>query len=219
MAVVEDIVRVPGLLDPQQPGVARPPVPPGEVYGLTAGDVAVLELGEFLHPRVEAQLLLQLSHRPGAAGGGSVAEQTTEVPLKHPKLGCDGDPFLGVVSKSDVVVEIETEPTKITASFLHNLLLREFRVLPKDRVVEEERTKVQRILHPVHGRGGDVETAEDVLLREGEEPVLVVTDSEVTCPGITEVQRLLGNYELQTLLAKLEKKLISLGISSPSFTL
>ena len=68
VAVVEDIVRVPGLLDPQQPGVARPPVPPGEVYGLTAGDVAVLELGEFLHPRVEAQLLLQLSHRPGTAG-------------------------------------------------------------------------------------------------------------------------------------------------------
>ena len=219
MAVVEDIVRVPGLLDPQQPGVSRPPVSLGEVYGLTAGGVAVLELGEFLHPRVEAQLLLQFPHSPGTPGGVTVSEQATEVPLKLPKLGCDGDPFLCVVSKSDVVVEIETEPTKITASFLHNLLLREFRVLPKDRVVEEQRTKVQRVLHPVHGRGGDVETAEDVLLREGEEPVLVVTDSQVTWSGITEVQRLLGNYELQTLLAKLEKKLISFGISSPSFTL
>ena len=219
MAVVEDIVRVPGRLDPQQPGVSRPPVPPGEVNGLTAGGVAVLELGEFLHPRVEAQLLLQFSHRPRTPGGGTLAEQATEVPLKHPKLGCDGDPFLCVVSKSDVIVEIETEPTKITASFLHNLLLREFGVLPKHRVVEEQRTKVQRILHPVHCRGGDVETADDVLLREGEEPVLVVTDSQVTWPGITEVKRLLGSDKLQTLLAKLEKKLISLGISSPSFTL
>ena len=68
MAVVEDIVRVPGRLDPQQPGVARPPVSLGEVYGLTAGRVAVLELREFLHPGVETQLLLQLPHCPGTPG-------------------------------------------------------------------------------------------------------------------------------------------------------
>ena len=185
MAVVEDIVRVPGLLDPQQPGVSRPPVPPGEVNGLTAGGVAVLELGEFLHPRVEAQLLLQFSHRPRTPGGGTVAEQATEVPLKHPKLGCDGDSFLCVVSKSDMIVEIETEPTKITAGFLHNLLLRQSCVLPEDRVVEEQSTKIQGILHPVHCRGGDVHTSDDILFSEGQEAVLVVTDSQVTLKGKT----------------------------------
>ena len=123
MAVVEDIVRVPGRLDPQQPGVARPPVSLGEVYGLTAGRVAVLELGELLHPRVEAQLLLQFPHCPGTSGVGTVSEQTTEVPLELAKLGSDGDSVVRVVPESDVIVEIETEPTEITASFLHNLLL------------------------------------------------------------------------------------------------
>ena len=48
-------------------------------------------------------------------------------------------------------------------------------------MVEEQGTKVQRILHPVHGRGGDIETPpHDLLLSEGEEPVLVVPDSQVT---------------------------------------
>ena len=185
VAVVEHVVRVPGLLDPQQAGVARPPVSLGEVNVLTAGDVAVLELGEFLHPRVEAQLLLQFSHCPGTPGVRALSEETTEVPLKHPKLGCDGDSFLCVVSKSDVIVEIETEPTKITASFLHNLLLREFCVLPEDRVVEEQSTKIQRILHPVHCRGGDVHTSDDILFSEGQEAVLVITDSQVTLKGKT----------------------------------
>ena len=124
MAVVKYVIRVPGLLDPQQPGVSRPPVSLGEVYCLTAGSVAVLELGEFLHPRVEAQLLLQFPDCPGTPGVRTLSEQTAEVPLKLAKLGCDGDSFLCVVSKSDVVVEIETEPTKITARYLHYLLLR-----------------------------------------------------------------------------------------------
>ena len=52
IAVVEDVVRVPGRLDPQEPGVARPPVSLGKVYGLTAGCVPVLELRELLHPGV-----------------------------------------------------------------------------------------------------------------------------------------------------------------------
>ena len=105
----------------------------------------------------------------------------TEVPLELAKLGSDGDSVVRVVPESDVIVEIETEPTEITASFLHNLLLWEFGVLPKHGVVEEQGTKVQRILHPVHGRGGDIETPpHDLLLSEGEEPVLVVPDSQVT---------------------------------------
>ena len=106
MAVVKYIVRVPGLLDPQQAGVSRPPVSLGEVNVLTAGRVAVLELGEFLHPRVEAQLLLQFSHCPGTPGVRAVSEQTSPLPLKHPELGCDGDSVRCVVSKSDVIVEI-----------------------------------------------------------------------------------------------------------------
>ena len=91
MAVVEDIIRVPGRLDPQEARVARPPVSLGEVYGLTAGRVAVLELREFLHPGVETQLLLQFPHCPGTARVRAVSEQTTEVPLKLSPLIADGN--------------------------------------------------------------------------------------------------------------------------------
>ena len=77
MAVVEDVVRVPGRLDPQEPGVARPPVSLGKVYGLTAGCVPVLELRELLHPGVEAELLLQFPHCPGTPGVRAVSEQTS----------------------------------------------------------------------------------------------------------------------------------------------
>ena len=106
------------------PGIARPPVPQAEVDSLTAGRVAVLELGELLHLRVEGQLLLQPPHGRGTPGVVVTSEQTTEVPLEHPELGTDGDPLLSVVSESDVIVKIETEPTKITARYLHYLLLR-----------------------------------------------------------------------------------------------
>ena len=123
MAVVEDIVRVPGRLDPQQARVGRPPVSLGEVYGLTAGGVAVLALREFLHPGVETQLLLQLPHCQGTPRVGAVSEETSQVPLKLSPLIADGNSVCCEVSKSEVIIKIDTEPTEITASFLQNLLV------------------------------------------------------------------------------------------------
>ena len=135
-----------------------------------------MKLREFLHPGVERELLLELPHRGRAPGVVVPPEEAAEVPLEHPELGADGDSLLRVVSESDVIVKIETEPTKVTAGSPHYLLLTELGILPEDRMVEEQVAEVQGVLHSVHSGGGDVESANEILFSKCEEAVLVVTD-------------------------------------------
>ena len=54
----------------------------------------------------------------------SPPEHAAKVPHEVPQLGSGryGDPGLGVVTEPHVVIKIETEPAKVTAGLLHDLV-------------------------------------------------------------------------------------------------
>ena len=54
------------------------------------------------------------------------SEHAAEVPHEGPQLrvGSHGDPGLGVIPQSNVLIKIETEPAKVAASLVHNLASR-----------------------------------------------------------------------------------------------
>ena len=52
-----------------------------------------------------------------------LSEHAAEVPHEGPQLGVGshGDPGLGVIPQSNVLIKIETEPAKVAASLVQNL--------------------------------------------------------------------------------------------------